>query len=319
MRRRPDRRRAAVVHRPGARRRAEASRTEELASRRGSASRSSRGQDVDDCQQAPNPILPATNEIIWGALLRDAARRSVEVRLPGRQARAWTPAPSGSGATSTRPSTAKAEAEQILAEYQRQLADARNEADRIIEEARQTADALRRDLDARGPRPRSPRCAQRAAADIEAAKAQALADLRAEVATLAIGAAEKVVERNLDRDTNVAAHRELHQPGRAAAADEPTIAIRCLRRGFFGSPGPRATLDEVEDELFRFARALEGNDELRDGAHRPARSRRSRRQEIVEELLGGKASHDHRGAGLDGGRHRPRPRPAGHRRHARRA
>ncbi len=41
----------------------------------------------------------------------------------------------------------------------------------------------------------------RAAADIEAAKAQAIADLRGEVATLAIGAAEVVVERNLDRDT----------------------------------------------------------------------------------------------------------------------
>jgi F-type H+-transporting ATPase subunit delta len=48
-------------------------------------------------------------------------------------------------------------------------------------------------------------------------------------------------------------------------------------------------LDEVEDELFRFARVLEGNDELRDtltNASIPA----SRRQEIVEELLGGRAS-----------------------------
>ena len=48
-------------------------------------------------------------------------------------------------------------------------------------------------------------------------------------------------------------------------------------------------LDEVEDELFRFARVLEGNDELRDtltNATVPA----SRRQEIVEELLGGRAS-----------------------------
>jgi F0F1-type ATP synthase membrane subunit b/b' len=43
-----------------------------------------------------------------------------------------------------------------------------------------------------------------AAADIEAAKAQAIADLRGEVATLAIGAAEQVVGRNLDQDTNVA-------------------------------------------------------------------------------------------------------------------
>ena len=45
---------------------------------------------------------------------------------------------------------------------------------------------------------------------------------------------------------------------------------------------------EVEDELFAFARALEANDELRTtltDKHLPA----ARRQQIVEELLGGKA------------------------------
>jgi F-type H+-transporting ATPase subunit delta len=49
------------------------------------------------------------------------------------------------------------------------------------------------------------------------------------------------------------------------------------------------TLDEVEDELFRFARTLEANDELRntltDEMVPPAR-----RQAIVEDLLGKKAS-----------------------------
>ena len=47
-------------------------------------------------------------------------------------------------------------------------------------------------------------------------------------------------------------------------------------------------LDEVEDQLFRFARLLEGSDELRttltDAALPP-----ERRQGIVEDLLGGKA------------------------------
>ena len=49
------------------------------------------------------------------------------------------------------------------------------------------------------------------------------------------------------------------------------------------------TLDEVEDELFRFARALEGSDELREALtdpHIPA----SRRQQIVEDLLGPRAT-----------------------------
>jgi len=49
------------------------------------------------------------------------------------------------------------------------------------------------------------------------------------------------------------------------------------------------TLTEVEDELFRFARALESSDALRDALtdpHIPA----SRRQQIVEDLLGPRAT-----------------------------
>jgi F-type H+-transporting ATPase subunit delta len=48
-------------------------------------------------------------------------------------------------------------------------------------------------------------------------------------------------------------------------------------------------LPEVEDELFRFARLLEGNDDLRTtltDAQLPV----SRRQQIVEDILGGRAS-----------------------------
>ena len=48
-------------------------------------------------------------------------------------------------------------------------------------------------------------------------------------------------------------------------------------------------LDEVSDELFRFARALDGNDELRS-ALTDQRIDASRRQQIVEDLLGGRAS-----------------------------
>ena len=46
---------------------------------------------------------------------------------------------------------------------------------------------------------------------------------------------------------------------------------------------------EMEDELFRFSRSLEANDELRSvlaDPHIPA----ARRQQIVEDLLGGKAT-----------------------------
>jgi F-type H+-transporting ATPase subunit delta len=49
------------------------------------------------------------------------------------------------------------------------------------------------------------------------------------------------------------------------------------------------TLGEVEDELFRFSQTLAGSDELR-GTLTDAGIPVARRQQIVEDLLGGKAS-----------------------------
>jgi F-type H+-transporting ATPase subunit delta len=49
------------------------------------------------------------------------------------------------------------------------------------------------------------------------------------------------------------------------------------------------TLDEVEDELFRFARSFESNDELR-GTLTDEAIPAGRRQGIIEDLLGGRAT-----------------------------
>ena len=60
-------------------------------------------------------------------------------------------------------------------------------------------------------------------------------------------------------------------------------------RALFEIAQAEGTLDEVEDELFRFARSFESNDPLRDALTDemiPA----SRRQAIIEDLLGGKAT-----------------------------
>ena len=65
--------------------------------------------------------------------------------------------------------------------------------------------------------------------------------------------------------------------------------IESYAEAMFGVARAEGTIDEVEDELFRFARALEGSDELREALtdpHIPA----SRRQQIVEDLLGPRAT-----------------------------
>jgi F-type H+-transporting ATPase subunit b len=92
------------------------------------------------------------------------------------------------------------DAEHLRAEYQAQLNDARSEAGRIIEEARQTADELKR-VQETSLQTELAELRARAAGEIDAAKAQAVTDLRGEVADLAIGAAEAIVQRSLDEAT----------------------------------------------------------------------------------------------------------------------
>jgi F-type H+-transporting ATPase subunit delta len=60
-------------------------------------------------------------------------------------------------------------------------------------------------------------------------------------------------------------------------------------RGLFEIANAEGTLDEVEDELFRFARSLEGSEELRS-ALTDDQIPIAKRQAIVEDLLGGKAT-----------------------------
>src|SRR5437763_9899079 len=155
---------------------------------------------IDACQKAPSPILPAKSEIIWGSI-------AFVVLLGALYKFAWPSLIGGMNARSERirsdldaADTAKVDAETVLSEYMARLSDARNESARIIEEARQAADALRRDQEQR-LQTELAQLRERAAADIEAAKRQAVADLRGEVAELAIGAAEVIVQRSLDRDT----------------------------------------------------------------------------------------------------------------------
>ncbi|MGQ0744830.1 MAG: F0F1 ATP synthase subunit B [Acidimicrobiales bacterium] len=154
--------------------------------------------------EAPsNPILPETNEIIWGALsflllFYFMSKKGFPAIRKGLEARAARIQSSIDDADQ-----AKSEAGVILEEYRRQLADAKSESSRIIDEARQAAETVRADL-RRQAEAEVAEIRQRAQVDIESQVARAMADLQSRVATLSIELAERVVERNLDRDTNAA-------------------------------------------------------------------------------------------------------------------
>jgi F-type H+-transporting ATPase subunit b len=152
--------------------------------------------------QSKNPILPAGNEIVWGVvsfvvlfvLMAKFAFPAVKKAMEARTERIRT--------NLDEAERVRSDAQQILADYQRQLNDARSEANRVIEEARQAAEQLRQEL-VRRAEAEVAELRQRSAAELRAAQERAISELRAQVRTLAVELAEKVVGENLDRDRNL--------------------------------------------------------------------------------------------------------------------
>jgi len=154
-------------------------------------------------EEKVNPIVPEVNEIIWGSLsflilFFFIAKYGFPAIKKGMDSRAQKIRDSLDDAESTR-----TEARTILDQYQRQLADAKSESARIIEEARQAADKLRQDL-RKQAETEVAEVKQRAQDDITTQVERAKAELQAQVSAMSIDLAEKVVERSLDRETNQA-------------------------------------------------------------------------------------------------------------------
>lgn len=153
-------------------------------------------------EEPNNPILPAVNELIWGTLaflvlvvlMSKLAFPAVKSAMDARTEHIRTAI---DDADRTR-----SEAQTVLVDYQRQVADAKGEAGRIIEEARQTADTLKRDLTARAEA-EAAELRQRNAEQIGAERQRVLAEMQGQVATLAIELAEKVVGGSLDQQRSL--------------------------------------------------------------------------------------------------------------------
>jgi len=156
-------------------------------------------KELEKCFDAPKMIFPELNEIIWGGaafliLLVVMVKKGFPAVKGAMDARAERIQADLDAAE-----TAKSDAQAIQADYEARLADAKGEAARLFEEARTTADQLKVDLTSRAEAD-VVEMRERATADIEASRQQAIADLRAEVAGIALGAAERVVQSSLDED-----------------------------------------------------------------------------------------------------------------------
>ena len=154
---------------------------------------------LEKCFEAPSPILPELNEIIWGGgaflilfvLMVKKGFPAVQGAMDARADRIR--------ADLDEADQAKLDAQSVKASYEARLADAKSEASRLIDEARGDAERVRADLVARAEADAAG-IRERAAVESDAAKAQAIADLRTEVAAIALGAAERVVQSSLDAE-----------------------------------------------------------------------------------------------------------------------
>jgi F-type H+-transporting ATPase subunit b len=144
-------------------------------------------------------IIPETKELIWGIvsfavlafLLWKVAMPALNRMLEARQQ-----AVVGGLREAEQ---AKQEAQGLLDDYRQQLSNAKDEANRIIEEARQTAEAMRAELTTKASAD-ADEIVAKARSEVSAERDRALAEVRQEVADLSLDLAERVVQGSLDRD-----------------------------------------------------------------------------------------------------------------------
>lgn len=145
-----------------------------------------------------NPILPELDELIFGGLAfllvfmvlwryaiprigEGLAKRREKIREDLEKAE-----------------KARSEAEQLLAQYEERLKEARGEASRIIEEARKTAESVRKDMLTKAE-DETRQVVARAQQEIRADRDRTFEELRDEVGELSIEVASRLIGESLDK------------------------------------------------------------------------------------------------------------------------
>jgi F-type H+-transporting ATPase subunit b len=136
-------------------------------------------------------VIAATNFLLFLAIIWTFAFKPVSRMLADRKARIEQGLKDAEQARSDREN---AESERVAT-----LTEARREANDILSRAQKVAQETR-DADIAATKEELERLRQRAAAEIEAEKARAISDVRAEVADLALRAAGRVVGETMTSD-----------------------------------------------------------------------------------------------------------------------
>jgi F-type H+-transporting ATPase subunit b len=152
-------------------------------------------------EEAKNPILPDVAELVVGGLaflivfgvLAKYAFPALNEMLAQRAGKIQ-------GEMEKAEST-RQEADALLAEYRQNLAGARDESNRIIEEARKTAEQLRRDVQTKAEE-EAQATVSRAQEEIRAERDRVFAELRGQVGDIAVELAGRVVGQSLDKSAH---------------------------------------------------------------------------------------------------------------------
>lgn len=165
----------------------------------------------------PHPVEIGLSIVVFG-LLYFAAKKFVVPNFEATFAERTSAIEGGLKSAETK----QAEADARLAELEKQLADARHEAARIREEAREQGARIVAELREQGQQ-ESARIVEHGKSQVEAERQQALTSLRTEVGSLATSLAGRIVGESLEDDERSSrvvdrflADLELHEDAREA-------------------------------------------------------------------------------------------------------
>ncbi|MGI4894054.1 MAG: F0F1 ATP synthase subunit B [Janthinobacterium lividum] len=146
------------------------------------------------------PILPHLGEMIFGIIVFVALYIYVAKKIVPRLEKVYAERRAAIEGNVEKAEKAQQEAADALAQYKAQLADARTEANRIREEARQQGAVIVTEMREQA-QAEAERITTSARATIEAERVQATAQLRTEVGRMATDLASRIVGESLQDST----------------------------------------------------------------------------------------------------------------------
>jgi len=152
-----------------------------------------------DSTASTNPLLPTWPEFIIGTILFVLVFGALAKFLLPRAQQTLAERTELIEGGLARSEEAQAEAKQLLDRYREQMAEARHEAARLREEAREQGAQIIAEMREQA-QAEARRLTEAAQAQIEAERQQALTSLRAEVGTLAVELASRIVGESLTEE-----------------------------------------------------------------------------------------------------------------------